>query len=401
MKLRLASKLVFIFFAAFAAADDWPAFRHDVRRSATTAEALEFPLERAWSYRGHQQPDPAWPPPHFIILNRLDFDYAPQPVIANGLVFFGSTSDDTVRALDLATGETRWEFTVGGPVRIAPQVVEGRVYFGSDDGRAYCVDADSAELIWEFNGAPHAEMCIGNRRMISRWPIRTGVLVDEGVAYFATGIWATEGVFVYALDAATGSEIWCNDTADYAGLDYNKLLTTENRAAMRHGVHDGDFGFYGLTPQGALAVTDETLLIPNGHNTTAGLDRKTGQLLFAKPSAGRGGSWVRAASDAFYSMYRHRNQRVLLMKCDARTGERISMQQHRIFNASQLRPSEARAKWISHETGQTSIVVRDDGKHESRNAFAMAMAGRRLWLSSSPNHPRWRPSFRKVIRSGL
>lgn len=379
MKLRLASMLAFLF-ADSAAADDWPAFRHDVKRSATTAEALEFPLQRSWSYQSRQPPDPAWPPPHFIILNRLDFDYAPQPVVANGVVFFGSTSDDTVRALDLATGETRWEYTVGGPVRIAPQVAEGRVYFGSDDGRAYCVDADSGELIWEFNGSLHAEMCIGNRRMISRWPVRTGVLVDEGVAYFAAGIWATEGVFVYALDAATGREIWCNDTADYAGLDYNKLLTTENRAAMRHGVHDGDFGFYGLTPQGALAVTDETLLISNGYNTTAGLDRETGQLLFAEPSAGSGGSWIRAESDAFYTMYRHRNMRVLLKKCDAQTGERLALQQHRIFNASQLRPSEAQAKWISHESGQTSIVVRDDGKHESRNAFAMALAGETLIL---------------------
>ncbi len=379
MNFRLASTLS-ILLTLTVAADDWPAFRHDVRRSATTAEALEFPLQRAWSYQSRQKPDPAWPPPHFIILNRLDFDYAPQPVIANGVVYFGSTSDDTVRALDLATGKTRWEITVGGPVRIPPQAAGGRVYFGSDDGHAYCVDAESGELIWEFNGAPHAEMCIGNRRMISRWPVRTGVLVEDGVAYFAAGIWATEGVFVYAVDADSGAEIWCNDTADYAGLDFNTLLTTENRAAMRHGVHDGDFGFYGLTPQGALAVTDETLLIPNGYNTTAGLNRKTGQLLFAEPSAGSGGSWVRAGSDAFYTMYRHRNMRVLLKKCDARTGERISLQQHHIFNASQLRPSEAQAKWISHEPGQTSIVVREDGKHLSRNAFALAMAGETLIL---------------------
>ena len=53
--------------------------------------------------------------------------------------------------------------------------------------------------------------------MISRWPIRTGVMVDRGIAYLVAGIWATEGVFAYALDAKTGREIWCNDTSDYAG----------------------------------------------------------------------------------------------------------------------------------------------------------------------------------------
>lgn len=360
-------------------ADDWPAFRRDAARTATSSETLAFPLERAWTHQSAQPPAPAWPPPHFILLNRLDFDYAPQPVAAEGIVCFGSSSDDTVRALDLATGKLRWRFTTGGPVRVAPQIAEGRVFFASDDGWAYCVDAKSGELVWSFNAAPNSEQNLGNGRMISRWPIRTGVLVDQGAAYLAAGIWATEGVFVYALDSATGREIWCNETADYAGVDFNPLLTVENRGELRHGVHDGDFGFYGLTPQGALAVTDETLLIPNGYNTTAGLDRETGRLLFAEPRAGLGGTWLRAEKDSFYSFYRHRNMRVLLMNCDARTGERISLQQHGIANLITTPPAETQKELLSHEPGQTSMLVRD-GKPLSRNAYAMALAGETLIL---------------------
>ena len=374
-----SSVLLFLLLAALAFGEDWPAFRRDVQRSATTSEALEFPLERAWSYQSAQPPAPAWPPPHFILLNRLDFDYAPQPVAAENVICFGSSSDDTVRALNLETGKLRWNFITGGPVRIAPQIADERVFFASDDGSAYCVDLRSGELIWKFNAAPNSEQYLGNGRMISRWPIRTGVLVDNGIAYFAAGIWATEGVFVYALEAETGREIWCNDTADYAGVDFNTLLTTENRSELRHGVHDGDFGFYGLTPQGSLAVTDDVLLIPNGYNSTAGIERATGQLLFANPKAGSGGSWIRTEGEAFYTMYRHRNNRVLLMKCDEQTGERVGMQQHGIFNPATLPLKPTQEEWWTHSAGQTSIVVRD-GRPLSRNAYALALAGEHLIL---------------------
>ena len=51
-------------------------------------------------------------------LNHMEFDDAPQPVVANGIVFFGSSSDDTIRALDARTGQTRWQFTTGGPVNL-------------------------------------------------------------------------------------------------------------------------------------------------------------------------------------------------------------------------------------------------------------------------------------------
>ena len=357
-------------------ASDWPTFKGDVQRSGISSESLEFPLKEAWKFESAQPPAPAWSPPHFIILNRLDFDYAPQPVSAEGIVCFGSSADDTVRALDLETGAVLWSFPTGGPVRIAPQMAEGKVYFGSDDGWAYCLEAKSGKVIWKYQGAPASDFYIGNGRMISRWPIRTGVLVDQGVAYFVAGIWATEGVFAYAVDAETGKLLWCNDTGGYAGVNYNTLLTVENRHGLRHGVHDGDFGFYGLTPQGALAVTKDVLLIPNGYNSTAGMDRKTGKLLFAEPKAGRGGTWLYAEDDVFYTMYRHRNNKILMMKCEARTGERINFQHHGIHNLTTLPPRPG-ADYLRHEPGQTQILIRN-GRPVSRNAFALIQAGEHL-----------------------
>ena len=356
-------------------AGDWPAERHDVRRSGMTTEMLEAPLIEAWRMTS-PAPSPAWPPPHFVLLDRMDFDYSPQPVVADGVVCFASNSDDTVHAVDLATGRSLWKFITGGPIRLAPQIDGGRVYFGSDDGFAYCVDLRSGDLVWRFDGAPDREQFLGNGRMISRWPIRTGVLVDDGVAYFLAGMWATEGVFAYAVDSATGKLIWCNDTCGYAGVDYNRLLTLENAGDMRHGVHDGDFGVYGLTPQGSLAVTNDVLVVPNGYNSAAGLDRKTGRLLFAEPSAGTGGHWLMTDGDAFYSIYQHRNRRILMMKKDAKTGARLHLHHHSIRNVTTV-PNTV--PHLNHEVGKTRVLMRE-GRAISRNAFAMVLAGETLVL---------------------
>ncbi|MCX5658374.1 MAG: PQQ-binding-like beta-propeller repeat protein, partial [Planctomycetota bacterium] len=54
-----------------------------------------------------------WPEP-VQLLNRLDFDYAPKPVIAGGIVCIASSSDHTVRAFDAASGRERWHFISGG-----------------------------------------------------------------------------------------------------------------------------------------------------------------------------------------------------------------------------------------------------------------------------------------------
>ena len=72
-------------------------------------------------------------------------------------------------------------------IRLAPTVAAEKVYFGSDDGRVYCLDAETGELVWTLRASPEEDWLLARGEMISRWPIRTGVLIDEGVAYFGAG----------------------------------------------------------------------------------------------------------------------------------------------------------------------------------------------------------------------
>ena len=249
-------------FAAAAGAGEWPCYQADAARSGVTKEKLSLPLSVRWEYRPAQRPQPAWPEPGRL-LNRSDFDYAFQPVAAGGLVYFGSSADDTVCALDAATGREKWSFTTGGPVRLAPHVAEGKCYFASDDGWAYCLEAGTGKPVWRFQAAPKDRRMIGNGRMISRWPCRSGVLVVEGVAYVTAGMWPALGVFVWALDAATGKVLWCNDTS---------------HARFMAQPHVGAYALTGVAPQGYLLASQSALVVPTGRAAPAGYDRSTGKL---------------------------------------------------------------------------------------------------------------------------
>src|SRR5690606_20148911 len=129
-----------------------------------------FPLAPAWRYRTSAAPEPAWPEPGKE-LHRLDFDFCFEPVIAQGLVLFGSSADDSLRALDLASGELRWRFATGGPIRFAPAVADGLCYVASDDGHLYCLELDTGKPKWTFRGGPDGRLVIGNERLTSRWPL--------------------------------------------------------------------------------------------------------------------------------------------------------------------------------------------------------------------------------------
>jgi outer membrane protein assembly factor BamB len=258
-------------------AGDWPMYRHDARRSAVSTETLEFPLNLAWHRNSPRPPQPAFADPlrhstgfdfahvrDFSQPVQLTFDHAFHPVAADGRVFFGSSADDSVRCVSLKTGAQLWVFVTGGPVRFAPQVVEDRVYLASDDGFVYCLAAETGQLVWQFRAAPSARQLVGNGRMISRWPLRTGVVVVDGILYVTAGMWPSEGVFVYALNAETGEVKWVNDTSGTVNLP------TAN---------PGAYAISGVGPTGYLLSGTGALVVPTGRSMPASYSLEDGTLL--------------------------------------------------------------------------------------------------------------------------
>ncbi|NQT83420.1 PQQ-binding-like beta-propeller repeat protein [bacterium] len=265
--------LVFVLSLTFAVtmASDWPTYRHDIARTGSTAESLGQPLQLRWAYVPTDRPKPAWSPPArrpregFLLRHRVDFDDAFQVAAAGGRVYFGSSADDKVYALSATTGEEIWSFYTGGPVRLAPTIWNDRVFVGSDDGFVRCLRADTGDLIWKKRGGPSDERLLGNGRMISRWPIRTDVLVDDGIVYFGAGVFPHENVYLLAVRADNGKTVWRNDTISEGQAYRNEL-----------------------SPQGYLLAAATRLFVPSGRALPVAFDKLTGRMMFSPNYGWRG-----------------------------------------------------------------------------------------------------------------
>jgi outer membrane protein assembly factor BamB len=279
-------------------AEDWPTYQHDNQRSGITPEALKLPLNEVWRYAAPNAPRPAWPDPakyDFAQSNdnplrpREVYDRAFHTVVAEGVLYFGSSADDKVYALDAATGEERWRFFTDGPVRLAPSVYEGKVYFGSDDGCAYCLRASDGALVWKREPAKTGRGIPGNGRVISVHPVRTGVLVSDGVAYFCAGLFPEEDVYIYAVDAHTGKEVWKTVPDPQA---FMKEFTRGKRTARQ----------FALSPQGYLLASESRLYLPTGRTSPAIVDRNTGEVLgLFNCGVGDGGTYALLANGTLTS----------------------------------------------------------------------------------------------------
>ncbi|MFH1719718.1 MAG: PQQ-binding-like beta-propeller repeat protein, partial [Planctomycetota bacterium] len=261
-------------------AGDWPTYRADGARSGVSSETVGPELFLQWRYVPTHPPKPAWPMPAEE-LPRMHNDNAYHAVIAGNNVYFGSSVTNKVYSIDAAKGEIRWTFFTEGPVRFAPTVHDGKVYVGSDDGHVYCIDGESGSLVWRYRAGPSDEKVIGNGRMISLWPVRTSLLADNGIIYFAAGVFPYEGLYICALRAEDGSVVWKNDT-------------------IGDRVHELEFG--GISPHGYLVASSEVLYVPSGRSMPAAFDRNTGEFLFcASPGGKRGGTWALLDEDRLIS----------------------------------------------------------------------------------------------------
>ncbi len=276
--------------ATFAA--DWPMWRADAARTGNSTEQLPEELHLQWTLT-LPPPQPAWPSNQ----DKLQFDRLYEPIIVGDTLIVPSMLSDRVTAYDLASGEERWRFYAGGPVRFAPAAWGESVYFVSDDGYLYCVSVADGSLRWRFRGGPEDRYILGNDRLVSLWPARGGPVVHDGTVYFGASIWPFMGIFIHALDAESGAVIWTNSGN---GTDY---LTQQHNSPA----------FSGVSPQGYMAVRGDRLVISGGRTIPAVYDRHTGEFLHfnvasRKMGSKGGGGYEVVVGENFYlnrgSMYR-------------------------------------------------------------------------------------------------
>ena len=264
---------------------DWPMWRYGANRVAATPHGLPDELHLQWVH--HYAPQkPTWDDP--LNQDLMQFGNVREPVAMGGLLYLASSVNDRVDALDVRTGKPRWSFYANGPVRLPPVASDGRTYVVADDGYLYCLDAPTGDLLWKFLGAPSERRILGNERLISSWPARGGPVLADDVVYFAAGIWPFMGVFIYAVDANTGEEVWRSDSTG------SKHMKQPHNAPS----------FGGVAPQGALVVQGDKLLVPGGRSVPAVFNRHTGELEYYHLSKYPGGAFTCALGDFFINYHR-------------------------------------------------------------------------------------------------
>lgn len=298
MRWSMLSILAVLTAGASVAFADWPAARGNNGRTGAAEAALPDTLTEAWTLTT-PPPAPAWtgeargslwqkiPTP---LTPRAADDLAPVPILTQGLVLFGTTHDE-VRAVDLATGRTRWSHYCGAPVRFAPAVAGGRVFVGSDDGTVTALDLESGTPVWSVRVGPDRPWIAGNGRLISPCPIRTGLLVSQGVVYVAAGLFPIEGAYLAALDAANGSVRWRRHLGSLSPQGYlaetaSEIVVPFGRASPKlFRKRDGTFLRDVPSASGTVAVVagDETMSGPGATGRLDGGDTRTGARLVSYP----------------------------------------------------------------------------------------------------------------------
>ncbi len=231
----------------------WPTVRRNNQRSSLSHEPVSLPLQTHWVHTPDHAPQPAWPPP--AKYNRavnsppldptLTYDRAFHTVVRDGLVYYGSSADDSVHCLDLTTGQTVWTYTTNGPIRLAPALYAGKCYVGSDDGHVYCLDGKTGSLVWSFRAGPQGPWIAGNGRIMSSFPVRCGICVSDNTVYFAAGLFPRQGTFLCAVNAETGAKKFVESLS--------------------------------CSPQGYMLLTPTHIMVPTGRTPFVMCDRNTGK----------------------------------------------------------------------------------------------------------------------------
>ena len=205
--------------------------------------------------------------------------------VSNGVVYFGgSFGDHHLYALDATTGEVLWRYKTGDSVG-PPVVANGIVYFGSQDGHLYAADAITGETLWSYEVAIHwshlpaaanGVVYVGSRSVYpgatalhaldantgsQLWSHGTNSdvhspVVADGVVYFEADVWGSSDSHLYAIDAASSKLLW-----EYRVEDSLPLFSVPV-------VGDGIMGF-------VTAIYDE-------QDALIALDATTGELMWRK-----------------------------------------------------------------------------------------------------------------------
>lgn len=211
-------------------------------------------------------------------------DGTPQPAVFDAPlacfdgILFAATADGILHALDVETGQTRWQQDIGGPILGTPNWTEGTVYVVAQDvGALHCLDAASGELRWT---SAEVSRCDGS-------PAIAGGVVVFGSCAAA----------LHVFSAHTGQlerDIAIDDDSQVAGgvaLVGGSVFSGSRSGKVLHAsIATGDTRWVSEEADGEVfttpAVSDEWVVFGAIDGYVYGLDRLTGATRWAFDTQG-------------------------------------------------------------------------------------------------------------------
>lgn len=190
---------------------EWPIYRSNGERGAYAEAGLadcggEGCLQKRWqvsiSNRDGKFSQNAWA---LRTGNRVS-----ASTVADGSVFVADVDAGRLCALDLVTGEMKWEFWAAGRIDSPPTVQDGVCLFGSHDGCVYCLNAADGQMAWKYRVASADRRIVAFGGVESAWPVAGTVLIKGDRIYAAAGRApdADGGLRVVALQLQSGELAW-------------------------------------------------------------------------------------------------------------------------------------------------------------------------------------------------
>ena len=222
--------------------------------------------------------------PGYIEENEMDTYIIPNEVWAIGTKSWPMWRRDPSHT---ATGQSgpanltlRWNFTTGGGIISSPSVVDGRVYFGSQDKNVYCLDARNGRLLWKFE---------------TGFRIKSSPAVANGKVYIGP-----DDGYIYCLNAENGSQLWKKCAGGYLSIPFASVARLSS----------------------SPTVVGNRLYVGSLDNNTYCLDANSGDVEWIFPTAGPITSSPAVVGGAVYITSQEPDSGALF-KLDANDGSRI------------------------------------------------------------------------------
>jgi len=212
-------------------------------------------------------------------------DGTPQPAVFDaplacfdGLLFAGS-AEGVLHALDVDTGEERWQRDIGGPILGTPNWAKGAVYVVAQDvGALHCLDAATGESRWV---AAEVGRCDGSPAVAG------GAVVFGSCAaalhVFSAGTGELERHIAIDDESQIAGGVALVGSSVFSGSRRGKVLHANAATGATEWVSGDADGEVFTTP----AVNDEWVVFGAIDGYLYGLDRKTGTLGWKFDTGGR------------------------------------------------------------------------------------------------------------------